>query len=143
MGLFSKKKQDDANTFEKPRYKENPMHIFFENFILSVIDKLPSDKVEKLNSMNLAKVFNTEPNDWKIIIKKVLNLSDTIEIAILDLWYRNREISLRQGTNYEPAKFAMDFVDNYYEEDSKVDVWEGHSLAQAMERIRISKENEK
>ena len=118
------------------------MNMLFESFILDTIGKLPDDRVAQLNSMDLSKVFKTEPKDWKLIIKQVLNLSDTIEIAILDLWYKNQDIASKQGIDYDAVQFAIDFVDNYYKDDSKIDVWTDDTLAQAKERIRIS-ENRK
>ena len=141
MGFFSKKTNDkdlkktDNLIDDQARYKSNPMNILFENFILDTIQHLPQEKVDLLNKMNLAKVFNTEEMDWKLIIKKVLNLSDTIEIAIMDLWYRNSEIAQNQNVDYHPVQFARDFVDNFYKEDSKVDVWDADSLEQAKQRI--------
>ncbi len=121
---------------DNPRYKENPMKVFFENFVLDTIDKLPKDKIEQLNSLDLAKVFKTEPMHWKLIIKRVLHLSDTIEIAILDLWYKNQELAIQKQIEYQPTQFAMDFVDNFLIEGSRIDVWNGDSLDHAKERIR-------
>jgi len=139
MRLFGKernKKADSERTIqEQSRYKDNPMNLFFENFILDTINELPKDKYDQINRMNLAKVFKTEPMDWKLIIKKTLNLSDTIEIAILDLWYRNQEIAGNRVIDYQPNQFAVDFVDNYLKEDSKIDIWEGDNLEQAKKRI--------
>lgn len=139
MKFWKKKKEikdtEDSSIFEHPRYKENPMNILFANFILDTIGELSKDKYEQIDKMNLAKVFKTPDMEWKQIVKRVLNLSDTIDIAILDLWYRNREIAEKQGVDYHPIQFAMDFVDNYYKEDSKVDVWENDNLEQAKRRI--------
>lgn len=116
------------------------MNILFENFILSTIDKLPKDKVDKLNMMNLSKVFHTDPMDWKLVVKHVLQLSDTIEIAILDLWYKNQELSLQQGIEYQPNQFAIDFTDNFFSADSQIDVWDADTLNHAKERIRQNQE---
>lgn len=138
MGLFSrKKKQEGLND----RYKESPILILFENYILDTIGQLPVDKKNGLNDLGLDKVFKTQIKDWKQIVRQVLNLSDTIDIAILDLWYKNREIALQQSIDYLPTQYAMDFADNYLKEDSKVDVWEGDSLdvaKQRIEKIRLS-----
>jgi hypothetical protein len=112
------------------------MNILFENFVLDTINKLPEEKIEQLNSMDLAKVFKIEPKHWKLVIKQVLHLSDTIEIAILDLWYKNQDIAAQQKIEYLPTQFAMDFVDNFLKDDSKIDIWDGDSLNQAKERIK-------
>jgi hypothetical protein len=138
MGLFSKKKKADGLS---DRYKGQPILILFENYILDTIGHLPLDKKEGMNELGLHKVFNTQTTDWKEIVKQVLNLSNTIDIAILDLWYKNREIAAGQNIDYERTQYAMDFADNYLKDDSKIDIWNGDSLEvakQKIERIRLS-----
>ncbi len=132
MGLFTKRKKTDG---QSERYKDQPILILFENYILDTIGHLPSDKKEGMNDLGLHRVFNTQTTDWREIIKQVLNLSDTIDIAILDLWYKNREIAAGQNIDYEPAKYAMDFADNFLKGDSKIDIWDGDSLEIAKQRI--------
>lgn len=139
MGLFSKKKKTDG---PNDRYKDSPILILFENYILDTIGQLPADKKNVMNDLGLDKVFNTTTKDWKQIVRQVLNLSDTIDIAILDLWYRNREIAKGQGIDYEPTHYAMDFADNYLKDDSKIDVWDGDSLEVARQRIEKIKAGE-
>lgn len=128
--------KEKSNTLnDHPRYGENPIYLFFEDYILDVMGELPPEKSEKYQEMNLQSVFNAESSEWKEVIQETLNLSDTIEIAILDLWYRNREIGRKEGMEYEPRQFAIDFTDHYMKDDSKVDVWEDDALQLAKERI--------
>jgi hypothetical protein len=119
------------------------MKLLFDNFVLATINRLPEEKKEKLNALDLAKVFKTEPKDWKLIVKQVLHLSDTIETAILDLWYTNQELAAQRKTEYHDDQFAIGFVDNFLKEDSKIDTWPGDSLIRAKERIKLfqSREN--
>jgi len=139
MKLFKRKNPRAENQSEsdiqKSRYSDSPMDLFFESLILDTIGVLPSEKNTEFNALNLHETFKVDPMDWKLITKKVLDLSDTIEIAILDLWIRNRDIATGQNIKYEPSQFAIGFVENYYKEDSKVDVWEGDNLEQAKRRI--------
>jgi hypothetical protein len=123
------------NAFDHPRYKENPMNLLFEQFILDTIGQLPADKLRGIEQMDLPRRFNTKAPDWRGAIIETLHLSDTIKVAILDLWYRNQEIGKQQSIGYDPTQFAMDFVDHYYAEGSRVDVWEGDALQAARERI--------
>lgn len=140
MGLFDFFRKKKETGKEDRRYIDNPVFIFFENFILDTIGYLPEEKIEIIKQMDLASVFKTEQKDWKEIVKEVLGLSDTIEIAILDLWYKNKAILKEQGMDYEPVQYAKDFVDNYLKEGSLVDIWEGDNLAQAKERIKQASE---
>jgi hypothetical protein len=125
----------DRRGLDEPRYKENPIYLFFEDYILDAIGELPKESSERIQSMDLAKVFDTPAESWQGVIIKVLDLSGTIEVAIKELWYRNREKMLCEGKRYHPLAFAQDFVDHYMEEGSQVDVWTPETLASA--RVRI------
>ncbi|MEO8772730.1 MAG: hypothetical protein ABI371_00235 [Gelidibacter sp.] len=133
MKLFSWKR--------KPESQKTDMNInvFFKAFILDTLKELPSEKNSMIEEMNLDKVFSTDFGNWKKTIKKVLNLSDTIETAIKDLWLRNSEIAKKDGTALNADQFADLFIDNYYVENSKVDIWESESdLNNAKNRIAES-----
>lgn len=121
MKLFSWKK--------KPKLPKTDLNInvFFKAFILDTLKEPPTEKSELIRNMNLDNVFSTDFNDWKKTIKKVLNLSDTIEIAIKDLWLRNSESAKNDGTELNADQFADLFIENYYVENSKVDIWENKS----------------
>ncbi len=125
----------EDSIFDKPRYKENPILVFFEFYVLDTIGFLPKANYLSLNDMGLYKTFNLEEMDWKETVKYVLSLSDTIEIAITDLWYRNSDIADKEEFDYAPEQFAMDFVDLYFKEDSKIDIWQDGELDLAKKRI--------
>ena len=133
MKLFSWKKKP-----EPPKTDMN-INVFFKAFILDTLKELPTEKSDLIRNMNLDNVFSTDFNDWKKTIKKVLNLSDTIEIAIKDLWLRNSEIAKKDQTELNADQFADLFIENYYVENSKVDIWESESdLNNAKKRIAES-----
>ena|SRR5690606_2788086 len=133
MKLFSWKKKP-----EPPKTDMN-INVFFKAFILDTLKELPTEKSDLIRNMNLDNVFSTDFNDWKKTIKKVLNLSDTIEIAIKDLWLRNSEIAKKDRTELNADQFADLFIENYYVENSKVDIWESESdLNNAKKRIAES-----
>lgn len=133
MGLVDYLKKRKASRDSK---EYSPTDIFFENFILDTIGHLPKEKSEQIRQIDLASIFKTDSTDWKEITKEVLHLSDTVEIAILDLWYKNQSVLKVQGEEYQPLDFAKDFISNYFKEDSQVDIWEGDNLEQAKERIK-------
>jgi hypothetical protein len=127
--------KENMKFLENPRYKANPVDFFFENYILDVVGQLASDKAQAIQAMNLQKIFKTKSNEWRESVRETLHLSNTIDIAILDLWYRNQEIALAQGTSYSAPQFAMNFVDEYMKDGSRVDVWPPGALAAAEKRI--------
>lgn len=137
--LFSKKPLPERSDkpLSDPRYASNPMALFFENYILDVLGQLPDEKSEKIQSMNLQKVFNTESSAWRDVIRETLHLSPTIDVAILDLWYTNQELARQRKTAYPAEDFARDFNDQYQKEGSQVDVWTPESLQAAKARVAM------
>ena len=117
--------------FDTPRYKENPSDIFFDHFVMDVIGLLPPGMSENLDA-----AISTSGGAWRHKTKQLINLSDTIEIAILDLWYRNSAILESRGELYDPYHFAVNFVDAYFAENSQVDQWPGNALEVAKSHIR-------
>ena len=131
-------------------HEGRPLEFFFVMYVLDVIEELPDQSRNAL-----AEFFKKHPticeevlefgtmlkgqacgDDWRPGSK----LSDTIETAIWDLWTRNSSIAREKGVEYHPRQFALGFVDNYYAEGSRVDVWEGNALAEARQRISLYRE---
>jgi hypothetical protein len=134
MWPFSKRPKP-ATIAEHPRYAKQPINLLFEAFVLDAIGQLPDAKRQSLQAMNLQNVFNTQASEWRDVLRETLHLSNTIDVAILDLWYRNRDALRKQGQEYDPVAFSQDFADNYFADDSKVDVWPDGALDAAKKRI--------
>jgi hypothetical protein len=119
-------------------YRERPFDFLFEMFVVDVIDVLPERTRNVLNefSREYPTFFEGYGSDWRKCVVDKLQLSDTIEIAIWDLWICNSDIAESNGWKYHPWNFAQNFVEIYLADGSRVDVWEGNSLAQAKTRIR-------
>lgn len=117
--------------FQHPRYQANPAFLLFENYILDVLGCLPLEKARLMQNMNLQNILHTIATEWHAALKEGLDLSETIEIAILDAWLAKQAAD---GA-YVPLQFAMDFTDAYMREDSQVDLWTEESLAQATHRV--------
>lgn len=124
-----------ASAADQSRYRRNPIYVFFENYILDVIGQLPAEKSKAIQGMNLQKVFKTQASEWHQVMHETLNLSSTIDIAILDLWYRNKAALAAKGTEYAPQQFARDFTDEYLKPGSQVDMWQPGALDAAKQRI--------
>jgi hypothetical protein len=113
------------------------METLFASYVLSVLGKLPPEKdaVAVEVAPRLQAALKTRASEWKAIVSESLHLSDTIELAVLDLWYTNADRATAAGTALDPEAFAAAFVEKYAEEGSTVDVWPGDSLARARERV--------
>ena len=120
---------------QQQRYKQNPVYLFFESYILDTIGHLPPERARAIQSMNLQKVFKTKAVEWHAVVREALHLSDTIDVAILDLWYGNSDIARAKGMQYPPEQFAVNFTDEYMKEGSRVDVWPPGALEAAKKRI--------
>ncbi|MFT5696561.1 MAG: hypothetical protein ACI9QQ_002542 [Myxococcota bacterium] len=115
----------------EPRYRENPIYLFFEEYILAVIGAIDEARIEEVQGMDLQTVFKTEATPWLAVVHEVMGLSDTIELAILDLWLRTTKKLKESGKIYHPVAFAQSFTDHYMADDSHVDQWTRDSLAAA------------
>ncbi len=120
---------------EHPRYKEAPVLLFFENYILDVLGKLPHEKQNTLQEIDLQRVFGTRATAWKDVVREVLQLSSTIDLAILDEWYKAIEAAEQQAGDIDAHRFCQAFVDAYFAENSTLDVWDEASLLKARERV--------
>ena len=110
----------------------NYMDALFKQYIKDTLGALTIAKYDGLNELKLYKTFKMPECDWKEVVAKVLDLSETIDIAIWDLWIKFE----KRGYDYSVNEFAEDFIVHYYKDDSKVDVWQdSEQLEMAKQRI--------
>ena len=121
------------NVLEKPRYKEAPIKLFFENYILHVLRLLPEDVSEQIQSLNLKDMLGTKSTNWYDAVPEALNLSKTMEVAIWDIWIANKEKYIAAQKDF--SQFAQDFTDNYMRNDTVIDVWTEDSYKAAAHRV--------
>lgn len=163
FGLFKKKQKDQVEgsytapemlpfpvdyasffrTLAPYQQQGRPLDLFFELFIVNAIGELPQETLSALDDFSTKHptFFAATQGNWQQFVFQKLKLSETIEVAIWDLWLRNKDIAGSKGMQYHPWHFAINFVQNYFAEGSKVDVWEGDSLHQAKKRIAEYKQS--
>lgn len=129
-------KGETVSIQDHPRYGENPIYLFFEAYVQDVIGFLPKEKSDSIQNMNIQKVFGAQASEWHAVIEEKLHLSSSVDTAILDLWYRNREHFKSESGEYDPVWFSQIFTDEYMKDDSQVDVWPEGALEAAKERIK-------
>lgn len=123
-----------------PYMKEKrPIELFFEFYILKVLGVLPAESDDAVRAFVERHPFFGTGADWCAGVRQQLHLSDTIDIAILDLWYINRKKAIAQNWVYHPWHYAMNFIENYFKDGSRVDVWEGDALTLAKQRIEAER----
>jgi len=121
---------------QDPRYKDTPVYLFFEKYILNVIECLPDDKEDILQNINLQDIFNTQSSNWRDVVREVLHLSSTIDIAIMYQWHLYMEEIHQSEQEADPAGFSRQFVDEYFSEASDIDVWTEKTLMDAKQYIQ-------
>ena len=127
-----------------PYYQEQrPLNFFFEMYIIDIIEELPDETLNALAdfSRQHPTFFEAHDGDWRRYVAKESHLSDTIDVAIWDLWIRNSANAATNGWTYHPWHYAQNFSDNFFAEGSRVDVWEGNALEEARERIETHRAN--
>jgi hypothetical protein len=134
MWPFGKKDEPEA-VFEDPRYKEKPALLLFEIFVLDVIGRLSPEKRQGIQELDIQKIFSTKSGHWKSALKEVLQLSTTIETAILNSWYEKLDENGGTDEDINPEEFSREFADRYFSEGSQVDTWPEGGLEKAKERI--------
>jgi hypothetical protein len=113
------------------------LDLFFEFLVLDVVGQLPAATQESISAL-IAKhpvFFADTEGDWRRGTRKALHLSETIDIAILDLWFGKSAEASAEGWRYHPWSFAKDFYQQYLADGSRVDVWEGDAFELAKARI--------
>ena len=129
-----------------PYYQEQrPLDFFFEMYIVDVIEELPDDTKTALTEFCFRhpKLFEKHAGDWRKYVKQEFHLSDTIDVAIWDLWIRNARNAQSDGWQYHPWHYVQNFAENYFADDSRVDVWEASALEDARRRIADHRKNAK
>lgn len=118
---------------EPPVGQPGPMDVLFANYVLDVIGHLPAERRSGVEALapKLQASLRTSASDWRGIIREALHLSQTIDLAILDLWFTNSDRAVESGVPLPPGDFAMMFVAKYREPGSQIDVWPGDSLERA------------
>lgn len=121
------------------RYEKAPIKRLVDTYVMDVIGALSSEISAKMDQLNLQRVFKTKASGWREVLRETLDLSDTFDTAILDLWLRWTDAALAEGREYSPEQFTVGFTDNYFAADSKIDVWSPGALEAARARISAAR----
>ena len=121
------------------RYKSEPIKRLVDAYVLDTIGALPPSAKATLERIDLQRVFKTHASEWHQVLRETLDLSDTFDIAILDLWIRWNEAARSEGKQYSPEQFSAQFTDGYFAAGSQIDVWPPGALEAARRRIAAAR----
>lgn len=115
--------------------QEKPMDFFFEFYIMDVVGVLPQKAVDALDEFVAENAEAFEAGSWRSEVTIGFELSDTIDIAILDRWLEKGGPARYEVDPYYPLRFATDFSAEYFSYEGTIDEWSKESLAAAKARI--------
>lgn len=112
MGYFKKKQPGHVPILETPRYKGKPLLLLLENYVLDCIGCLPPDRQEK-TSTAIRRIYGGG-EDWKGTLRGVLELNDTVDETLRQMWRKNQQIAREANVLLQPHEFAMMVVDENF-----------------------------
>ncbi len=98
-------------TATEDRYEGRPFLRLLECLALDAIDALDPEQRATLEEMapKLATSLGRE-GTWQQIVAAQMNWGDGIDVAIRELWDRNREVAKEEGIELTSDEFAMLFA---------------------------------
>ena len=93
---------------EPARYEGRPLLVILENYVLDCIGALPLDKQQEVAAV-VQRVWGG--TDWKASVRRELELPDSLDDHVRELWRRTREIDRQNGTELHFVQFAKMYVD--------------------------------
>lgn len=105
--------------------------MLFKKYILQELGELPIEDYQKLNELQLFSVYNRPPENWNVTLFNILNFSETLNIAIWSSW-----INHQRYEDKSVEEFADGFVQDYFADDSRIDIWEEGQLEAAQRLIQ-------
>ncbi len=127
--------EDVYSAMEPYMADDKAMDFFFEFYIMEAVGALPSETVEALDEFTRENAEAFETGDWRSEVHDGFGLSDTIDIAILDVWLQNSGPARQQVDASYPWDFAKDFSVEYFSNDGEIDEWADGELEAAKARI--------
>jgi hypothetical protein len=97
---------------ETDRYKDRPLLILLENYILSSIGSLAPDKEKSAVSITQC-VFGGGA-DWRSTLRATLHLGDSLDGSLRQMWATNQEIAKKADVSLSPEDFARMVADQNF-----------------------------
>ena len=111
MSWFSRK-PDGPQVSGGDRYSGKPLLVVLENYVLDCIGCFPNDKRAAIVAV-VKQVFGGD-DDWKTTVRANLQLNESIDDHIRQMWERNKEIAFQTGQTLLPVDFAKMIVDENF-----------------------------
>jgi len=97
---------------EPERYKGRPLLSILENYVLSCIGALTPEQEAGMAAI-VQRVWQGS-SDWKKTVREHLDMKDTLDQSLRDMWARNLEAAKRGGKEIHPVQFAKLVADKNF-----------------------------
>lgn len=97
---------------EPERYKGRPLLIILENYIMDCIGALAPEAQQRVQA-SVQRVFGGDP-DWKRTVRGVLNLEESFDVQVQQMWQRNQQIAAANKATLHPVQFAKMLCDQNF-----------------------------
>jgi hypothetical protein len=94
------------------RYEGRPLLILLENYVLAAIGELPPEKAAAAGAV-VRKTWGGD-DDWMRTLRGEVDLNDSVDDTLRQLWARNRQIARENGVELSPEQFAMMVCDQNF-----------------------------
>jgi hypothetical protein len=111
-GWFSKKKPVLPAGSSHDRYAGKPLLILLENYVLDCIGALSADKQASVQNA-VQRVYGGGA-DWKATLRTTLQLGDSLDDSLRQMWTSNQQIAQKTGQTLSPEQFAVMVVDQNF-----------------------------
>ena len=97
------------------RYKDKPLLLLLELYVLDAIGKLEEKDRALLEQMTpkLCEMFGTK-GTWKQAIEKGMEFPSHLPSLIAENWEKNSKLAKEQKLQLNPKEYAMQFVYNNF-----------------------------
>jgi hypothetical protein len=109
MPWFKREKQESQEGLNSPRYKGRPLIILLENYVLDCIGALDEEQQSRLAGL-VQHTFGGD-EDWKRTLRTTLQLEESVDDGIRELWAHDQHIAKEAGVELRPDEFARMIVD--------------------------------
>jgi hypothetical protein len=115
MGLFDffrRSPKPSLATAMGGRYAGRPLLILLENYVLSAIGSLASDKDQLVASIT-QRIFGGDA-DWRATLRTTLQLGDALDDSLRQMWAENQRQAQQAGVTLSPEEFARMIADQNF-----------------------------
>ena len=97
---------------EPERYRDKPLLIILENYILDCIGALEPERQQTVRAV-VQRTFGGG-DDWKKTIREMVQMDESLDEQLRQMWQHNQETARANGVELLPIQFAKMVADQNF-----------------------------